>query len=63
MGMVLGTWYVYLLERKSLDVIESLQSKLIWMVQLLDWKHDLWLKGTLRPMVWTILIPFPPLLR
>ena len=36
MGMVLETWYSYLLGRKPLDVVESLQSKLIWMVQLPD---------------------------
>ena len=36
MGMILGTWYSYLLERKQLDVAKSLQSKLIRMVQLPD---------------------------
>ena len=33
------------------------------MVQLLDEKHDLWLRGTLRSMAWTALTPFPLLLR
>ena len=33
------------------------------MVQLLDYKHDLWLRGMLRPIAWTILTHFPLLLR
>ena len=41
MGMVLGTWYIYLLGRKPLDVVGSLQSKFIRMVQLPDQKHGL----------------------
>ena len=41
MTMVLGSWYSYLLGRKSLDAARFLQLKLIMMVQLLDLKQDL----------------------
>ena len=61
MGMILRVWYSYLLGRKSLDVVGSLQSKLIRMVQLARLKARLVVKGYAQ--VWTILIPFPPLLR
>ena len=63
MEMVLGTWYSYLLGRKALDAAGFLQLKLILMVQLLNKKYDLWIRGTLRPMAWTILTPFLLLLR
>ena len=63
MTVVLGTWYNYVLGRKSLVVAGFLQLKLILMVPLLNRKHDLWLRGTLKPMAWTILALFPLLLR